>query len=57
MRVYSVKLKKGRGRRWAAGERSGSEENISYSERMSPVDTTWLRMDHPANLMVIVAVC
>ena len=29
---------------------------MSYSERMSPVDTTWLRMDRPANLMMIVAV-
>lgn len=26
------------------------------SEQMSPVDTTWLRMDHPANPMVIVGV-
>ncbi len=29
---------------------------MSYSQRMSPVDTTWLRMDRPANLMMIVAV-
>jgi len=29
---------------------------MSQSERMSPVDTTWLRMDRPANLMMIVAV-
>ncbi len=29
---------------------------MSHSERMSPVDTTWLRMDRPANLMMIVAV-
>ncbi len=29
---------------------------MSRSERMSSVDTTWLRMDSPANLMMIVAV-
>src|SRR5574337_180957 len=29
---------------------------MSRRERMSPVDTTWLRMDTPANLMMIVAV-
>ena len=29
---------------------------MTRSERMSPVDTTWLRMDRPANLMMIVAV-
>jgi len=29
---------------------------MSHSERMSSVDTTWLRMDHPANLMMIVGV-
>jgi diacylglycerol O-acyltransferase len=29
---------------------------MSHSERMSSVDTTWLRMDSPANLMMIVAV-
>jgi hypothetical protein len=29
---------------------------MSHSERMSPVDTTWLRMDRPVNLMMIVAV-
>jgi WS/DGAT/MGAT family acyltransferase len=29
---------------------------MSRSERMSPVDTTWLRMDRPQNLMLIVAV-
>ncbi len=29
---------------------------MSQRERMSPVDTTWLRMDRPANLMVILAV-
>ena len=29
---------------------------MSHSERMSPVDTTWLRMDRPHNLMMIVAV-
>ena len=29
---------------------------MSHSQRMSPVDTTWLRMDRPANLMMIVAV-
>ena len=29
---------------------------MSHSERMTPVDTTWLRMDRPANPMVIVAV-
>jgi len=29
---------------------------MSHRERMSPVDTTWLRMDNPANLMMIVAV-
>ena len=39
---------------------SGAEINVegrmSHSERMSSVDTTWLRMDRPANLMMIVAV-
>jgi diacylglycerol O-acyltransferase len=29
---------------------------MSRRERMSSVDTTWLRMDRPANLMIIVAV-
>ena len=29
---------------------------MSDRERMSPVDTTWLRMDNPANLMMIVAI-
>ena len=29
---------------------------MSRSERMSSVDTTWLRMDNPANLMMIVGV-
>jgi diacylglycerol O-acyltransferase / wax synthase len=29
---------------------------MSHSERMSPVDTTWLRMDRPTNLMVILGV-
>ena len=29
---------------------------MSHRERMSPVDVTWLRMDRPANLMVIVGV-
>ena len=29
---------------------------MSPSERMSPVDTTWLRMDRPNNLMTIVGV-
>ena len=29
---------------------------MSRSERMTPVDTTWLRMDRPANPMMIVAV-
>jgi diacylglycerol O-acyltransferase len=29
---------------------------MSQRERMSPVDTTWLRMDRPVNLMVILAV-
>ena len=29
---------------------------MSHSERMSRVDTTWLRMDRSANLMFIVAV-
>ena len=29
---------------------------MSQRERMSPVDTTWLRMDRPANLMVILGV-
>ena len=29
---------------------------MTQSERMSPVDTTWLRMDRAANLMMIVAV-
>ena len=29
---------------------------MSHSERMSAVDTTWLRMDRPDNLMMIVGV-
>ena len=29
---------------------------MTHSERMSSVDTTWLRMDRPTNLMMIVAV-
>ena len=29
---------------------------MTHSERMSSVDTTWLRMDGPANLMIIVGV-
>ena len=29
---------------------------MSHSERMSPVDITWLRMDRPVNPMMIVAV-
>ena len=29
---------------------------MSRSERMSPVDTTWLRMDRPTSLMIIVGV-
>jgi diacylglycerol O-acyltransferase len=29
---------------------------MSKSERMTPVDTTWLRMERPTNLMVIVGV-
>ncbi|HRK24465.1 MAG TPA: wax ester/triacylglycerol synthase family O-acyltransferase, partial [Beijerinckiaceae bacterium] len=29
---------------------------MPHSEKMSPVDTTWLRMDRPNNLMVIVGV-
>ena len=29
---------------------------MSRSERMSPVDTTWLRMDRPHNLMTIVTI-
>jgi diacylglycerol O-acyltransferase / wax synthase len=29
---------------------------MTHSERMSSVDTTWLRMDRPANPMMIVAV-
>src|SRR5208283_4527803 len=29
---------------------------MSNEERMAPVDTTWLRMDRPTNLMVIVGV-
>ncbi|MCB1533695.1 MAG: wax ester/triacylglycerol synthase family O-acyltransferase [Rhodoblastus sp.] len=29
---------------------------MSHSERMSPVDTAWLRMDRPHNLMMIVGV-
>ncbi len=29
---------------------------MSHSERMSSIDTAWLRMDRPANLMMIVAV-
>ena len=29
---------------------------MSHNERMSSVDTTWLRMDRPANPMMIVGV-
>lgn len=29
---------------------------MAHSERMSPVDATWLRMDRPTNLMVILGV-
>ena len=29
---------------------------MTHSERMSSVDTTWLRMDNPGNLMMIVGV-
>jgi WS/DGAT/MGAT family acyltransferase len=29
---------------------------MSHSERMSSIDTTWLRMDRPHNLMIIIAV-
>jgi len=29
---------------------------MTHSERMSPVDTTWLRMDRPQNIMMIVAI-
>ena len=29
---------------------------MSHRESMSPVDTTWLRMDNPVNLMMIVVV-
>ena len=29
---------------------------MSNSERMTPVDTTWLRMDRPANPMVVLGV-
>ncbi|RBP04643.1 diacylglycerol O-acyltransferase [Roseiarcus fermentans] len=29
---------------------------MSHRERMSPVDTTWLRMDRPNNLMMIIGV-
>src|SRR6516165_8223699 len=32
------------------------EEKMSHSERMSAVDTTWLRMERPANPMMIVGV-
>ncbi len=32
------------------------EKKMSHSERISSVDTTWLRMDRPHNLMTIVAV-
>jgi WS/DGAT/MGAT family acyltransferase len=32
------------------------EERMARGERMSPVDTTWLRMDRPNNPMVIVGV-
>ncbi len=32
------------------------EKKMSHSERISSVDTTWLRMDRPHNLMMIVAV-
>src|SRR5271166_2520227 len=43
-----------------AGEPRGDNEPernaMSARERMSPVDTTWLRMDRPHNLMMIVAV-
>jgi diacylglycerol O-acyltransferase len=30
--------------------------NTEHGERMDPVDVTWLRMDRPANLMIIVGV-
>ena len=29
---------------------------MAHSERMDSVDVTWLRMDRPANLMIIVGV-
>jgi diacylglycerol O-acyltransferase len=32
------------------------EETMPHRERMSPVDTAWLRMDSPGNLMMIVGV-
>jgi hypothetical protein len=29
---------------------------MTHRERMTPIDTAWLRMDRPSNLMVIVGV-
>ena len=38
------------------GRGQPGEGTMSRSERMSSVDTTWLRMDSPGNLMMIVGV-
>jgi WS/DGAT/MGAT family acyltransferase len=47
-------------RRWAGKGRGKParflEEMMPRRERMSPVDTAWLRMDSPGNLMMIVGV-
>jgi WS/DGAT/MGAT family acyltransferase len=40
----------------AAAAATGPEENPMASERMSRVDTAWLRMDNEVNLMMIVGV-
>jgi WS/DGAT/MGAT family acyltransferase len=56
------------GRRWPYWQNTGPapsaiphrapqlEETMSQRVRMSPVDTAWLRMDSPGNLMMIVGV-
>jgi WS/DGAT/MGAT family acyltransferase len=36
--------------------RDDEEETMAGRQRMSPVDTAWLRMDSPANLMMIVGI-
>ena len=39
-----------------AGNAMGKFEEMKNRERMSSVDTAWLRMDTPTNLMMIVGV-